>query len=77
MSFKWLEILGIVLVVIGLSLFLLSKFLGKFPFLFRLPGDIYYSKDNFHFYFPIVSSIILSIFLSIVLTILVNLFFRK
>jgi len=74
---KNFELIGIMLMIVGLSLFLLAKFSEKFPFLGRLPGDIHYSKDNFHFYFPIVSSIVLSIVLSLVLTVLVNLFWKK
>ncbi len=32
----------------------------------RLPGDISVKRDNFSFYFPITTSIILSIILSII-----------
>jgi hypothetical protein len=34
----------------------------------RLPGDITIKRDNFSFYFPITTSIILSIILTLVLT---------
>ncbi|HIE35364.1 MAG TPA: DUF2905 domain-containing protein [Campylobacterales bacterium] len=50
-------IIGIVLIFIGLFI----SFIGK------LPGDIYIKKDNFTFYFPITTSILISIFLSILL----------
>lgn len=60
--------IGIVLIIIGLFFTLGSKLgIGK------LPGDIFYRKGNFTFYFPIVSSIVISI----ILTILLNIFFRK
>ncbi|KKM09287.1 hypothetical protein SY88_19485 [Clostridiales bacterium PH28_bin88] len=39
----------------------------------RLPGDIYYQKGNFTFFFPLATSLILSLILTIVL----NLFFRR
>jgi len=59
---KSLIILGIVLVVLGLFL----NFSGKIPFLGKLPGDIYIKKDNFSFYFPITTCIIISIILSLI-----------
>ncbi len=60
---KMIIILGIVLVAIGLLLLLAQKF----PFLGRLPGDILIKKDNFTFYFPLATSIILSIIISLIL----------
>ncbi len=66
---KYLIIFGAIITLIGILIYVF----GKLPFLGRLPGDIYIKKDNFTFYFPIVTSIILSI----VLTIILNIFFRK
>jgi hypothetical protein len=57
-----LIILGIVLVVVGLTWPWLQK-LG----LFRLPGDIVIERENFRFYFPITSMIILSLVISLLL----------
>ena len=57
-----LILLGIVLVVVGLSWPWLQK-LG----LFRLPGDIVIERENFRFYFPITSMIILSLVFSLLL----------
>jgi len=51
--------IGIIFIIIGLVLY----FFKDFP-LFHLPGDIVIKKENFSFYFPITSSIILSIVLS-------------
>lgn len=65
---KILITFGIILVIVGLMFTVGEKFgIG------RLFGDIYYKKDNFTFYFPITTSIIISI----ILTILLNIFFRK
>jgi hypothetical protein len=55
-----LILLGILLVVIGLLWPWLTK-LG----LGRLPGDIAIEKENFRFYFPITSAILLSLVLSL------------
>lgn len=59
---KMLIIGGIVLVVLGL----LWQVGGRFLHLGRLPGDIVIEKENFRFYFPIMTSIILSVVLSLI-----------
>ena len=48
--------------VFGLGALLLLA--SKVPGVGRLPGDILIKRENFTFYFPIMSSIIISIFLS-------------
>lgn len=60
---KMIIILGIALVVLGVVLLLAQKL----PFLGRLPGDIMIKKENFTFYFPLATSIIVSIIISLVL----------
>jgi hypothetical protein len=59
---KMLIISGVILVVIGL----LWQIGGRFLHLGRLPGDIVVEKENFRFYFPLMTSIIISILLSLV-----------
>jgi hypothetical protein len=58
-------ILGVVLIVIGLAF----TWGPKIPWLGKLPGDISIKKDNFSFYFPITTSIIISIILTILFSI--------
>lgn len=58
---KNLIIIGTLLIVVGL----LWPVIGKLP-LGRLPGDILIKKDNFSFYFPLTTSIIVSIVLSLI-----------
>ncbi len=67
---KMLVLMGLFIIFVGLLLIFAPKM--KMPFLGRLPGDIYYQKGRFSFYFPIVTCILLSILLTIVL----NLIFR-
>lgn len=57
-----LIVIGVLLVVIGLAWPWLAK-LG----LFRLPGDIVIERENFRFYFPITSMVLLSLLLSLIL----------
>jgi hypothetical protein len=57
---KTLITIGIVLVVIGLCWPLLQKLnLG------RLPGDFVFKSENFKFYFPLTTSVIISVVLTI------------
>ncbi len=62
-------ILGVILIALGVLL----PYVAKFDFFGKLPGDIKIEKENFSFYFPIATCIVLSI----LLTLLGNLFFRK
>ncbi len=55
-------ILGVILVVIGLALLLVPKI----PGLGKLPGDIVIKRENFTFYFPLGTSILISIILSLI-----------
>ena len=70
--------LGKLVMMLGSFLFLMGlvlTFWDKIPFNFgRLPGDVVYEKENFSFYFPITTSIILSIVLSLLIS-LFNRFF--
>ena len=66
---KYLIIFGFVIVAVGI----IFLFAGKIPWLGRLPGDILVKKENFVFYFPIMSCILASIVISLVF----YLFFRK
>jgi len=64
---KILLIAGAVLIAGGLLFFLIDR-LG----LGRLPGDIVIRRENFTFYFPIITTLVLSL----VLTLLINLIRR-
>lgn len=59
---KLLIILGIVLVIIGLLL----TFAGKLPFFGKFPGDIRIERENFSFYFPLGTCLLLSLLLSLI-----------
>lgn len=60
--------LGLLLIVIGFLILLLHRFTG----LGHLPGDIFYQKGNFTFYFPLATSIILSLLVTVILNILLR-----
>lgn len=60
---KALIVAGIVLIIIGAVILLKDKL----PFgIGRLPGDISFERENFRFYFPLGTSIVISIILTII-----------
>jgi hypothetical protein len=64
--------MGKALILVGLGIAALGVLVMFGLPLGRLPGDIAVKRDNFSFYFPITTSIILSI----ILTLLFSLFRR-
>jgi hypothetical protein len=64
---RWLLVMGAVLALLGILLMIGPKL----PFRFgRLPLDFHYQRDNFSFYFPLGTSILLSVLLSLVFAVL-------
>jgi hypothetical protein len=57
-----LILLGILLLVAGIA----WPWLSKLPF-GRLPGDINVERENFGFYFPLTTSLLISLVLSLLL----------
>ena len=62
---EFLIILGMIIAAMG-GLLLIFKHSG-ISILGKLPGDIIVKRENFTFYFPLATSIILSIILSLIL----------
>lgn len=60
---KLLIIIGVISIIAGLF----YTFNIRIPFLGKLPGDISYQGENFSFYFPIVTCLIISFILSLIL----------
>ena len=58
---RLLVTLGVILIVVGLA----WPWLGKLG-LGRLPGDIVIERDNFRFYFPITTTVLVSLVLSLI-----------
>jgi hypothetical protein len=60
--------LGKVLIIIGLAIAGIGVLLvltPKIPWLGKLPGDILIRKDNFRFYFPLATCLIISLILTL------------
>ncbi len=54
--------IGILFVILGL----IFSFSHKIPYLGKLPGDIYIKRENFTFYFPLSTCILISVILSLI-----------
>jgi uncharacterized protein HemY len=68
---KILIFFGAILIFLGL----IFSFAEKIPYLGRLPGDILIKKENFTFYFPLGTCILISIILSVIFY-LISRFFK-
>jgi len=65
---KFLILIGVLLIAFGLFI----NFFPKVPYLGKLPGDIHIKKDNFEFFFPLGTSILLSILLTLILNLILR-----
>jgi len=61
---------GVLLILVGVVLVFSASWGGRIPFLGRLPGDIHIQRDNWSFYFPLTTSILVSLLLTLILTFL-------
>ncbi len=59
---RYLVLIGVLFIVAGLF----WPWLKNLP-LGRLPGDIIIHRDNFRFYFPVTTSIVVSLILTLLL----------
>jgi DUF2905 family protein len=64
---------GLLMILLGVVLIAVGTLSGKVPWLGRLPGDMYVERDNWKFYFPLTTCILISI----VLTLIFSLFGRR
>ncbi|HYM95215.1 MAG TPA: DUF2905 domain-containing protein [Chitinophagaceae bacterium] len=58
---KYIILIGVLIVVIGLLVYF---FHDKLHWIGRLPGDIRVEKENFRFYFPITTMVLLSLLIT-------------
>ncbi len=59
---KMLILLGVILIITGLCI----TYGGRIPLLGRLPGDIRIQRENFSFYFPLASCLLVSALTSLI-----------
>lgn len=64
---KYIIVTGIFIIIIGVLIYFFHDKLNWFG---KLPGDIRIEKDNFRFYFPITTMIIVSVLLTLIINII-------
>ncbi len=68
---KYIIYFGIIVLVIGGLVYL---FHDKLNWLGKLPGDIRVEKENFKFYFPITTMILLSLLVTLIINLVRRIF---
>lgn len=61
---KWLIVVALLLLVAGLVVYFMGN---KLSWLGRLPGDLIIKKENFTFYFPLTTLLLISAVLTALL----------
>ncbi|MCW3091170.1 MAG: hypothetical protein JWP81_2239 [Ferruginibacter sp.] len=64
---KWIILIGIVVILAGV---IINFFNDKLHWIGRLPGDIRIERENFRFYFPMVTMIIFSVLLTLIISVI-------
>ena len=65
-SGKYILFIGLAIVVIGIVVYF---FHDKLNWLGRLPGDIRIERENFRFYFPFTTMILLSVLVTVIINV--------
>jgi hypothetical protein len=63
---KWVIIAGFIIVLIGVIIYF---FHDKLHWIGNLPGDIRIERENFRFYFPLTTMLLVSLFINAVIRI--------
>lgn len=60
---KYLILIGAVILVLGIFIYFFG---GSLKWFGHLPGDIRIDRDNFHFYFPLTTLILLNLLIFLI-----------
>jgi len=63
---KYILMIGIIIVIAGILIYFFHDYL---KWIGKLPGDIRVERENFKFYFPLATMIIISVFVTIIINI--------
>jgi hypothetical protein len=64
---RYIIFIGAAIIIVGVLIYFLHD---KLHWMGRLPGDIRVEKENFRFYFPIVTVLLLSLVFTIVINLI-------
>jgi hypothetical protein len=68
---KWIIVSGVLVILIGVIIYF---FHDKLHWIGRLPGDIRVEKENFRFYFPIVTMTLFSVLVAVIVNLIKRIF---
>lgn len=68
---KWIIIIGLLIVLAGVIIYFVHD---KLHWIGRLPGDIRIERENFKFYFPLATMIVISLLLTLIVNIIKKFF---
>ncbi len=68
---KWVIIIGLLIVLAGVIIYF---FHDKLHWIGRLPGDIRIERENFKFYFPLATMIVISLLLTLIVNVIKKFF---
>lgn len=68
---KYIIAIGVVIVIAGVIIYFLG---GRLNWIGNLPGDFRIERENFRFYFPLTTMILLSLLLTLVINVVKRLF---
>jgi hypothetical protein len=68
---KYILAIGGIIILIGIIIYF---FHDKLNWIGRLPGDIRIERENFRFYFPIVTMLVITLLITIIINIIRKLF---
>ncbi|HVK97374.1 MAG TPA: DUF2905 domain-containing protein [Flavisolibacter sp.] len=64
---KYIILIGAIIIIVGAIVYFSG---GKLNWIGKLPGDIRVEKENFNFYFPITTMILVSILLTVIINLI-------
>ncbi|MDQ2863301.1 MAG: DUF2905 domain-containing protein [Bacteroidota bacterium] len=64
---KYIIIAGLCILIAGIVIYFFHDY---FKWVGRLPGDVRIEKENYSFYFPVVSMIIISLAITVIVNII-------
>jgi hypothetical protein len=64
---KYIIIAGVCILIAGILIYFFHDY---FKWMGKLPGDVRIEKENFRFYFPIVSMLVISITITLIINVI-------
>ena len=68
---KYIILAGICILIAGILVYFFHDY---FKWLGKLPGDIRIEKENYRFYFPVVTMLVISIAITVIIQIIKRIF---